>query len=268
MRNRMAALPCVWLLLWSLATPPAWGQSGQQAGKISVVMPVVDVERGSQRMAAEARMPVLWGDIINTGRLARARVALDDGSILNVASESILQIVQHDVPNQQTQLDLTYGRIRAKAVKLTKPGAKFEVRTPTGTAGVVGTDFFISYENFVTRLIVYEGTVKFCSRTAACVDLAAGLTSVIATTGAPSPPQAASPSELTDSGSSTAVQAKPPGASAAGFAVQHPILFKTVALMTMFGALAVVRTVSTDCGCSHGIVVAGPNAAAPGHPRH
>jgi len=72
---------------------------------------------------------------------ARARIALDDGSVLNVGSESSMKIVKHDAGAQQTELELTYGKLRTQAQKIAKPDGKFEVRTPAGVAGVVGTDF-------------------------------------------------------------------------------------------------------------------------------
>src|SRR5580692_11506595 len=90
-------------------------QVAQSAGKITTVVPVVNVIRGPQQVAASTSQQVFWGDVINTGHLARARVALDDGSILNVGSDSNLAIAKHDAAQQQTDLDLNYGRVRAKA---------------------------------------------------------------------------------------------------------------------------------------------------------
>jgi len=79
---------------------------------------------------------------VNTQVNARARIALDDGSVLNVGSESSMKVVKHDAGAQQTELELTYGKLRTQAQKIAKPDGKFEVRTPAGVAGVVGTDFF------------------------------------------------------------------------------------------------------------------------------
>jgi hypothetical protein len=50
-------------------------------------------------------------------------------------------VVKHDSGAQQTELELTYGKLRTQAQKIAKPDGKFEVRTPAGVAGVVGTDF-------------------------------------------------------------------------------------------------------------------------------
>src|SRR6202040_112478 len=138
-------------------------QVAQSAGKITAVVPIVNVVRGAQQVAASTSQQVFWGDVINTGHLARARVALDDGSVLSVGSDSNLTVTKHDGGAQQTDLELNYGRVRAKAVKLVKPKASFQIRTPTGVAGVVGTDFALDSQGDTTRIVVFEGKVSFCS---------------------------------------------------------------------------------------------------------
>src|SRR3989475_4350310 len=64
-----------------------------------------------------------------------------------VGSDSSIKVVKHDAGAQQTELELTYGKLRTQAQKIAKPDGKFEVRTPAGVAGVVGTDFFFEYAN-------------------------------------------------------------------------------------------------------------------------
>jgi hypothetical protein len=139
------------------------GQAAESAGKITAVLPIVNVVHGPQQIPAALSQQVYWGDVVNTGHLARARVALNDGSVLSVGSDSNLEITKHDAAEQQTELDLNYGRVRANAVKLVKPKANFQIRTPTGVAGVVGTDFEISTEGDDTRVVVFSGKVVFCA---------------------------------------------------------------------------------------------------------
>src|SRR5271154_3940235 len=158
----VSALVLVMSLALIIPTDVA-AQAAQSAGKITAVVPVVNVIRGPQQVAASTSQQVFWGDIINTGHLARARVALTDGSILSVGSDSNLTISKHDATEQQTDLELNYGRVRANAVKLVKPKASFQILPPTGVAGVVGTDFAMESENDSTRVVVYKGNVKFCA---------------------------------------------------------------------------------------------------------
>jgi ferric-dicitrate binding protein FerR (iron transport regulator) len=164
----------------------------QRAGEVSRVIPAVTIARGSQNITASAKSVVDWKDLINTQVNARARVALDDGSVLNVGSESSMQVVKHDAGAQQTDLELTYGKLRTQAQKIAKPDGKFEVRTPAGVAGVVGTDFYVAYDpgTLTMSVIVFEGLVKVCNLAGVCVIVKAGqMTSVRSgDNSAPTPP--------------------------------------------------------------------------------
>src|SRR5271163_388016 len=160
----VALLACLMLAIpMDVAAQAGQATQAQHAGKLTAVLPVVNVIRGPQQTPASTSEAVYWGDVINTGHLARARVALDDGSVLSVGSDSNLTVTKHDGGAQQTELDLNYGRVRAKAVKQVKPNASFQIRTPTGVAGVVGTDFALDSEGDTTRIVVYEGKVNFCA---------------------------------------------------------------------------------------------------------
>jgi hypothetical protein len=50
--------------------------------------------------------------------------------------------------------------LRSQVVKLTQPNSKFEVRTPTSVAGVIGTDFLMIVTADRTTVIVYSGVVQ------------------------------------------------------------------------------------------------------------
>ena len=279
MTTRKSALSALSSLFFvALAIPfSAGAQSNQKAGKFSAVIPLVNVHRGPQQLSAANRMPVFWGDAVNTGKLARARVTLDDGSVLNVGSESILNVVKHDDAAQQTELELTYGRVRASAVKLTKPGASFKIRTPTGVAGVVGTDFFLAFEDFITRLVVFEGSVQFCNLAGVCVTVGAAQMSVIRGNNPPDQPVTTPPADVSDVTTSTAPSGAGGGAAGAagvgagGIAAHGLLLATTLAIATVVPA-ALVRGLSTTpvCHCQR-IVTAPPTAAAspaPPEPRH
>jgi len=145
-RGPLYALVAV-LMISVLALPAdVAAQAGQSAGTITLVVPTAYVVRASQQLTAAKSTPVMWGDVVNTGHLARARIALTDGSVLNVGSDSNLTVAKHDAGAQQTDLDLNYGRVRAKAVKLVKPDSHFQIRTSVGVAGVVGTEMIVGFE--------------------------------------------------------------------------------------------------------------------------
>jgi hypothetical protein len=156
------------------AAPQAGGL--QRAGEVSRVIPAANILRGSKTITASPKSAVDWQDLVNTQVNGRARVSLDDGSVLNVGSESSMKVEKHDTGAQQTQLELTYGKLRSQAQKISKPDGKFEVRTPAGVAGVVGTDFYVGYDNSTTTMtvIAFEGIVRVCNLAGVCVLVKAG----------------------------------------------------------------------------------------------
>src|SRR5580658_8366908 len=85
----------------------------QRAGEISRIIPSVNISRGAKSIAASAKTTVDWLDVVNTQPSARARVSLDDGSVLNIGSDSSVHIVKHDAAAQQTDLELSLGKVRS-----------------------------------------------------------------------------------------------------------------------------------------------------------
>jgi hypothetical protein len=185
--------------------------AGQRAGVISRLIPAAQIERGSKTITASQKSEVDWQDLVNTQVNGRARVSLDDGSVLNVGSESSMKVEKHDAGAQQTQLELTYGKLRSQAMKIAKPDGKFEVHTPAGVAGVVGTDFYVGFDNGTMTVIAFEGVVRVCNLAGYCVLVRAGQTTSIRSgdNSGPLPPAQAALSTLT-----TAVEATNVGGGA------------------------------------------------------
>jgi hypothetical protein len=193
-----ALVSCCLSLPASVWAEPQGG--AQRAGEVSRVIPAVSIARGTQKITASPKSVVNWQDMLNTQANARARVALDDGSVLNVGSDSSMKVVKHDAGTQQTELELTYGKLRTQAQKIAKPDGKFEVRTPAGVAGVVGTDFYTEFDTTTNTMnvVVFEGLVKVCNLSGVCVIAKAGqMTSVRSgDNSAPTPPTQAALSSL------------------------------------------------------------------------
>lgn len=186
--------------------PDLAAEGGQKAGQVSRAIPNVGIARGAKELNASLKTVVDWGDVVHTNEGGRARVSLDDGSVLNVGSSSSLTVTQHNAAAQQTQIELTYGRVRSQVVKQSKPNAKFEIHTATGVAGVVGTDFFLSYLNGIFQVIVYDGHVRFCNLDGQCVDVFAGMAATIRNGHQPpDQPTPATSAELTEAANTTLV---------------------------------------------------------------
>jgi hypothetical protein len=101
-----------------------------------------------------------WNDLLKTEQKGRLRAGLTDGSILSLGSNSELRVVQHDAASQQTSLEMNFGKVRSKVVKVTQPNGKFEMKTANAVIGVIGTDFFVGYDSNKTTVICYTGTVS------------------------------------------------------------------------------------------------------------
>lgn len=129
------------------------------AGKITTLIPVGNVARGSSELTAQRDMSVLWGDVITTQRGGRVRVRLEDGSVLSVGSQSQLRIEKHDAQAQDTQLELIYGSVRANATRIVAPGGQFKVRTKAAVAGVVGTEEYVHATRADTTVMALGGGI-------------------------------------------------------------------------------------------------------------
>ncbi len=167
------------------------------AGQITRLLPKVRVVRGSLQWNAAATTPVYWNDELRSGPTGRARVELLDGSLLNLGSDSALRIVQHDAQAQQTALELAVGRMRGRVLKLSRPGAKFEIHTPAGVAGLVGTDFYLFATPDFTELIVFEGAVRFTALAGGQIStVTSGMRLVISRNGSVAGPSPTTPQQM------------------------------------------------------------------------
>ena len=135
----------------------------QHAGQINALIP--SATRNSQ--PAKAKDELQWNDLLETAHSGRMRAGLADGSILSLGSDSQLRVVQHDAATQQTSLEMSYGKLRSRVVKITQPNGKYEVKTPNAVIGVVGTDFYVGYQGNKTTVICYTGVVTVTALAAA-----------------------------------------------------------------------------------------------------
>lgn len=160
MRERLAAA------LMVCASVPVIAQSpSESAGQISAVMPKASVSRISTNkpivVDAVKGTPLAWRDTVATGDKGRARIQLNDQSVLSLGPDSRLNIVKHDARSQQTSLVLAYGRIRCQVAKITRSTGSFELRTPSSVAGVIGTDFGADASiPGQTKYVCISGTVR------------------------------------------------------------------------------------------------------------
>ncbi len=144
------------LSLLLMGMPALGAPAGDQpAGQVKALIP--DASRNAQPLAVKDTLQ--WNDLLKTNTKGRLRAGLTDGSILSLGSNSELKVVQHDANSQQTSIEMSYGKLRNQVVKITQPGGKYEVKTPNAIIGVIGTDFYVGYDNNQTTVICYVGAV-------------------------------------------------------------------------------------------------------------
>lgn len=192
----------------------------QQAGKVSAAIPEESVQRLGQGTEIDLKLSdsVNWLDVVRTLQVGRVRIELLDGSFLNIGARSIMRIVKHDAQSQQTEIELNFGRMRVQAVRLSRSGASFQVKTPTAVIGVVGTDFIVNVTETGTEVFVIEGAVVVANLLAGVVGqvtVHAGEHAAVLSGQPPSQATSASQSDLQAQMDQTKV-ASPPIAGAGG----------------------------------------------------
>ena len=92
------------------------------------------------------------GDVINTGSDSRLKLLLADWSVIDLGPSTLFKIGEMTNPNGKTgarnvKLGMKYGTIRAAVNRKLEKKSKFQVRTPSATMGVRGTEFVVKAEN-------------------------------------------------------------------------------------------------------------------------
>jgi len=145
------------LTLMTCATAEA-----QKAGAVDAVRPLASIQRSTTELPAAKGSDVAWNDLLRTGEQGRLRVMLLDQSLISVGPKSEVRVVQQTATSNQSSLELTYGKLRMRLVK--QPGQRFQLRTPTAVAGVIGTDFGADASvPGTTHFICLEGEVRISS---------------------------------------------------------------------------------------------------------
>ncbi len=192
---------------------------GQLAGKVTAAIPNENVQRLGQgpEITLSLSDPVNWEDLVRTLEAGRVRIQLLDGSVLNVGARSVLRVTKHSADTQQSEIEMNLGRLRAQVVKFSKPGASFQVKTPTAVIGVVGTDFILDVTPERTAVYVLEGVVmvaNILSGLAGQAAVRAGEHSIISHGQPPTEAQPTSQAELQSQTGQTNVG--PPSSTGAG----------------------------------------------------
>jgi hypothetical protein len=147
---------CVLSARGAAGNPP----QGSQAGAVSALLPRGVAERAGSEKNLALHDAVFWNDLVKTIDLGRMRILLGDQSVLNIGARSSMRIVPASGASQLSNLELEFGRFRAKVIKKMGPANRVTITTPTAALGVVGTHFYVRGDAKEATIIVFEGTVQ------------------------------------------------------------------------------------------------------------
>lgn len=143
--------------------------AAETVGKFTYVEGNVDVLREGAFPAKPVAVKdtVMLKDIVRTKSASKAEITLRDNTVLRIAQRSRIDISEYFTGDTgKGVVKLSRGQVQAIVDKsaakriAAAPGANtFEVHTPNAVAGVRGTDFFVSYDNNTTTILLKEGSV-------------------------------------------------------------------------------------------------------------
>jgi hypothetical protein len=133
-------------------------------GSVLAVRGEVFVESAGSLQPLATNDPIHRGATI-VSKAGKAKIALDDGSIVSVSEHARVHIAHFDRSHDEarTRLGLLSGGLRAIVQKV-GAGGTFEVETETAVAAVRGTDWVIEATPEQTSVALVEGAVAVSDR--------------------------------------------------------------------------------------------------------
>jgi hypothetical protein len=120
-------------------------------GEVKVVKGSAYLERGAERIAVRAGMPVQQSDKVVTGADGTVGITFSDNSLLSIGPESRFAIDHYvfDSTTHAGRFDSTLSRgtvavVSGKIVKQSPEAMK--IRTPSSIMGVRGTEFIVKVD--------------------------------------------------------------------------------------------------------------------------
>ena len=149
--------------------------------------------KGSQARRARIGDRLVAGQGLTTGKRSSAIIAIDHQiGLIKVAENTDLVVRRLDVTSNGgniTLVSVNHGQVALRARPFTNPTSRLEIRTPSGVAGVRGTEFGVGVSpNGSTAVLTTEGTVS-ANAQGQTVLVPKGYSSMIYPGEAPTPPR-------------------------------------------------------------------------------
>ena len=155
----------IFLVLMVMLSPKLFAAENPY-GVFMVVRGDLKITEAASQKATPAHVgaKVFQGDSILSGDDSSAKIVMSDRNVIVISANSKITIQQYlsDDAEKKVELQLDVGQIRVNVEKQ-YDGEKstFNVITPSGVAGVRGTDFLSSYDPKTEKseVITFSGTV-------------------------------------------------------------------------------------------------------------
>ena len=131
-------------------------------GSISKVKGTASLSRGGEQIVLQGGEDVAAGDVVTTLADSRVRIALKDGSQLNLGELTKMTIAAFDFSPEDMKraaaFDLKAGVLQAITAKAA-PGSSFVIRTRNAVAATRSTEWIVTADKAQTGVYVTEGKV-------------------------------------------------------------------------------------------------------------
>lgn len=156
----------VLILMTCLIFPQSsFAKDTKKVGNVLSASGDVDIKKGGGNKLFKAfkNMAFTQGDIVITGSNGKAELSLDEDKEVVVAANTKLVISQLmssvKAKSGKTNLTLVGGKVKVKINKKLEGESKFNIKTPNAIMGVMGTEFYVYYDEHGTWVGVLEGVV-------------------------------------------------------------------------------------------------------------
>lgn len=124
----------------------------------------VKPRRQDEFIALAGRQRVQAGDTVKTGKDGEVELYWLDGTRIKVGADTLMTVLKCQIntatKSETSMFKLDVGRLWIRVLKVLSHKSKFEIKTPTATAGVRGTVFSVAVTpDGVTSISVREGQV-------------------------------------------------------------------------------------------------------------
>ena len=159
---------------------PVWAQA---IGKVTSVSQGATVTQANATKRLVSKADIREGDLIRTDNSGQVQIVFADRTRIVVGPASELQIEEFTQSAGEKASRFAVQAVGGTFRFLTgrSPKAAYELRTPTATMGIRGTEFDFSVDRSrLTNLVTFSGEVRICTRNNSCARVSGGCAVVTA----------------------------------------------------------------------------------------